>query len=75
MTQATGTAEREAAKIMIGRTVKTRGATVGADRAYDVREFVHVLRKNRGSHRMWRRKQKALPSMPAPPDTRATGSV
>jgi IS5 family transposase len=45
VTQATGMAERKAAEIMIGRTVKTRGATVGTDKAYDVREFVQALRK------------------------------
>ncbi|CAI8739244.1 IS5 family transposase [Methylocaldum szegediense] len=47
VTHATGTAERDAAKIMIGRTVTKPGATVGADKAYDVPEFVHALRKRR----------------------------
>jgi IS5 family transposase len=45
-TQARGTAEREAAKRMIGRTVKKPGATVGADKAYDVPEFVQALRQH-----------------------------
>jgi len=47
LTQATGTAEREAAKAMITRTVTRAGATVGADKAYDVPEFVAALRQRR----------------------------
>lgn len=43
-TQATGTAEREAAKVMVERSVK-RGATLGGDKNYDVAEFVQALRK------------------------------
>jgi transposase len=45
-TLATGTAEREAAKAMIQRTVSQAGATVGADKGYDVQEFVDALREN-----------------------------
>ncbi len=44
VTHATGTAEREAAKTMIARTILQPGATVGADKAYDVQEFVAALR-------------------------------
>lgn len=44
-TLATGTAEREAAKAMIARTVQKPGATVGADKGYDVAEFVAALRE------------------------------
>lgn len=47
VTHATGTAERDAAKIMMGRTVEKPGATLGADKAYDVPEFVHALRNQR----------------------------
>jgi IS5 family transposase len=36
-------AEREAAKTMVDRTVTKRGATLGADKAYDVAEFVEAL--------------------------------
>lgn len=43
-TLATGTAEREAAKEMMARSAKP-GATLGADKAYDVAEFVQALRK------------------------------
>jgi IS5 family transposase len=43
---ATGTAEREAAKAMIQRTVSQAGATVGADKGHDVQEFVDALREN-----------------------------
>ena len=42
-TPATGTAEREAAKAMVARSVR-RGATLGADKNYDVAEFVDALR-------------------------------
>jgi IS5 family transposase len=55
-TPASGTAEREAAKTMVARTVT---ATLGADQGYDVAEFVaamrergvtpHVARKKTGS--------------------------
>jgi transposase len=44
-THATGTAEREAAKTMVARTVKKAGATLGADKGYDVKEFVEVMRE------------------------------
>jgi transposase len=57
-TQATGTAEVEAAERMVERTVP-EGATVGADKAYDQEKFVagllargiqpHVARKKSGS--------------------------
>ncbi len=59
VTHATGTAEREAAQQMAGRTIRRPGATLGADRGYDVPEFVeavrdggvtpHVAQKTRGS--------------------------
>lgn len=43
-TLATGTAEREAAKAMVERSVK-RGSTLGADKNYDVAGFVAALRE------------------------------
>ena len=43
-TLASGTAEREAAKAMIARTIRKPGATVGADKGYDAPEFVAALR-------------------------------
>jgi hypothetical protein len=44
VTQATGTAEREAAiKLIDGLNARGR-ITLGADKAYDVRDFVHELR-------------------------------
>jgi transposase len=43
-TPATGTAEREAALAMSGRTITKPGATLGADKAYDVGGFVKDLR-------------------------------
>ena len=42
-TQATGTAEVEAAVLMVEATVRS-GSTVGADKGYDQRPFVHRLR-------------------------------
>lgn len=62
-TQATGTAEREAALVMVERTVKpaasTRTPTLAADRGYDTAEFIaaleplgvlaHVAAKTKGS--------------------------
>ena len=42
--QATGTAERDAAKAMLRRTVRRAGATLGADTGYDVPEFVEAVR-------------------------------
>ena len=58
-TQANGHAEREAAITMIDRTVRKEGATIGADRGYDVEDFfeqldrrklkAHVARKKTGS--------------------------
>ncbi len=42
-TQASGTAEREATKTMVARTVK-KPATLGADKGYDVAEFVAAMR-------------------------------
>jgi transposase len=44
VTQATGTAERDAAKAMLRRTVRKAGATLGADKGYDVPEFVEAVR-------------------------------
>lgn len=45
-TQASGTAEREAAKTMVWRSVKA-GSTLGADKGYDVAQFVHAMRAHR----------------------------
>lgn len=43
-TRASGTAEREAAKTMVARTL-TQPATLGADKGYDVAEFVAAMRE------------------------------
>jgi IS5 family transposase len=45
LTQATGTAEREAALAMLDRRASRRRITVGADKAYDVASFVAALRE------------------------------
>ena len=44
LTQATGTAEREAAVLMAGNLPGKRRVTLGADKGYDVREFTAMLR-------------------------------
>lgn len=59
VTQATGTAEYEAAETMVKRTVR-QGATLAADRKYDAARFVaamkdrgvtpHIARRKKGSH-------------------------
>ena len=45
LTHATGTAEREAALIMLDRRTRRRRGTLGADKAYDVTDFVEELRR------------------------------
>ena len=46
VTQATGTAEREAAKTMILKLPRTsKRITLGADKGYDTKDFVKVLRE------------------------------
>ena len=44
VTPASGTAEREAALSLLGRRRKRRRITLGADKAYDVAQFVADLR-------------------------------
>ena len=58
-TQASGTAERDAAKTMMIRSIRTNRATLGAEKGYDVHGFVqavrdrgvtpHVAKKTKGS--------------------------
>ena len=58
-THASGTAEREAAKTMMIRSIRKNKATLGADKGYDVHGFVqaardrgvtpHVAKKAKGS--------------------------
>jgi transposase len=45
ITQATGTAEREAALTMLDRRHRHRRATLGADKGYDTRDFVASCRQ------------------------------
>jgi transposase len=45
VTQATGTAEREAAAEMLSHRPASKRATVGADRGYDTRSFVEQTRR------------------------------
>lgn len=45
VTQATGTCEREAAEQMLSETTGQQRKTVGADKAYDTRDFVDKCRK------------------------------
>jgi len=71
-TQASGTAERDAAKTMVARTI-TKPATLGADKRYDVAEFVADMRRR--SLCMWRSKPRAVPSTAARPGMPATRRV
>ena len=45
-THATGTAERDAAAIMVADVQGTKRITVGGDKGYDTKDFVQVLRDN-----------------------------
>lgn len=47
VTHATGTAEREAAKTLVKRTIHKAGATLGADKGYDTQDFVTALRQRK----------------------------
>jgi transposase len=47
VTQAAGTAEREATLAMLDRRPTRRRVTLGADKAYDVRGFIEDLRRRR----------------------------
>jgi transposase len=47
VTQATGTAEREATLAMLDRRPEQRRITLGADKAYDVRGFIADLRRRK----------------------------
>lgn len=47
VTQAKGTAEREAAQAMVKRTIHKPGATLGADKNYDTQDFVANLRQRK----------------------------
>ncbi|GHV96789.1 DDE transposase [Spirochaetia bacterium] len=58
-TQSGGTAEREAAKVMVERSVK-KGATLGADKGYDVLEFVEALREAGVTPHIARKQNSAL---------------
>jgi hypothetical protein len=71
VTHATGTAERDAAKIMMGRTVEKPGATLGRIRLTTCRSSC-TLSGTSGSRRMSPGRTKAPPSMAAPPDIPAT---
>lgn len=46
LTQASGTAEREAAQAMLSDKARGRRVTLGADRGYDTRGFVAALRES-----------------------------
>lgn len=59
-TQATGTAEREAALVMAERTIANPGATLGADKNYDVADFVAKLRKQKITPHVAQKKKSAI---------------
>jgi IS5 family transposase len=45
LTQANGTAEREAACAMLGNLPASHAITIGADKAYDTADFVAEMRR------------------------------
>ena len=47
VTHATGTAERDAAKAMVKRRITLPGATLGADKGYDTKDFVAAMRQRK----------------------------
>ena len=47
LTHATGTAERDAALVLVDRLARRRRITLGADKGYDVLGFVQALRQRR----------------------------
>jgi len=57
LTQATGTAEREAALKMLGRLKRRHRTTVGADKGYDTKDFVAGCRKRAVSPHVARKKR------------------
>lgn len=59
-TLATGTAEREAALLMAERTIRKPGATLGADKNYDVADFVEKLRKQKITPHVAQKKRSAI---------------
>jgi IS5 family transposase len=59
-TLASGTAERKAALTMAERTIAKPGATLGADKAYDVADFVEKLRKLRITPHVAQKKSSAI---------------
>ncbi|NQW16533.1 MAG: IS5 family transposase [Chloroflexi bacterium] len=61
LTQATGTAERQAALMMLGRLPRRRRITIGADKGYDTKDFVAGCRKRSVSpHVARKRKHSAI---------------
>jgi transposase len=59
-TLATGTAERDAALAMAGRTITKPGSTLGADKAYDVAGFVKDLRNSKITPHVAQKKNSAI---------------
>jgi transposase len=57
VTQATGTAEREAALALVDGLAPKRRITLGADKGYDVREFVRDLRARKVTPHIARNEQ------------------
>ena len=69
-TLASGTAERDAALIMAGRSIDKAGATLGADKGYDAAAFVKELRAMGVTPHV--AQKNTAPSMDAPRAMRAT---
>jgi len=63
-TQATGTAEREAALDMLEGVNGSRRATLGADKGYDTQEFITMCRHMNVTPHVARRKTSKLDGAP-----------
>ena len=69
-THATGTAERDAAVLLLEASASP-GSTVGADKGYDVARFVADVRVQRTSRPTWRRRSAGVRSTVGPRGMRA----
>jgi transposase len=74
---ATGTAERHAAMLMLEQIPGVHRVTVGADKAYDTRDFVRECRNMKVTPHVAQNTKRsgAVPSTDEPPGTRDTRSV
>ena len=76
--QANGTAERDAALVMLEQVRGTKAVTVGGDKGFDTSRFRGGVPAYGSRHRTWRRTMRgpgAAPLMATPRGTRGTPSA